>query len=106
MIYGRAMSKREAKELKKTHKLRDSHDGEYIPVFDSPKYILNKIHQMNNDKIKGFFRQIGIRKLKRIVLFDVPQTDNIIGPIPQTNGLREYKIPAGTLVEVIETINL
>lgn len=95
--YGRCMSKQESKELKKTRKLHDS-SGNLIPVFDSPRSIENKLRGMSMDQLKNHFRKIGVRNAQIVAFFDVSENRGIVGPIPQKNGLREYKIPEGTRV--------
>src|SRR3989344_6096238 len=104
--YGRCMSKQEAKKLKKTMELYEQ-DKDLIPVFDSPRTIEDKLRNMNNDSLKNYFRRIGVRNPQTIVFFDINDSINgIIGPIPQTNRLREYKVPKGTNIDSYDLIRL
>jgi uncharacterized protein YprB with RNaseH-like and TPR domain len=107
MKYGRAMSKDEWKRLKKTKILSDHGNG-LVPVFDNPEYIEEKLKKMSKDKLENYFRTIGVRNCDVIVFFDI-ETDGlkIVGPVPQTNGLREYKIPEGAQIkEIYKVIKL
>jgi hypothetical protein len=103
--YGRCMSKQEAKELKRTMELHDKES--LIPVFDSPKTIENKIREMSMDQLRNYFRRIGVRSPQIVAFFDINENINgIVGPIPQTNGLKEYKIPEGTRVSQYSLVRI
>ncbi|MEM7826680.1 MAG: hypothetical protein QXQ40_00450 [Candidatus Aenigmatarchaeota archaeon] len=105
-IYGRCMSRQEARELKRTMELRDNGSG-LVPVFDSPRYVEERLRKMSKDQLRNYFRRIGVRNPYEIVLFEISESiDEMVGPIPQTNGLIEYKIPEGTRVKVYSTIKL
>ena len=103
--YGRCMSKQEAKELKRTMELHDS-AGNLIPVFDSPKSIESRLRSMSMDQLRNYFRRIGVRNPQTVVFFDISGNKGIVGPIPQSNGLREYKIPEGTKVNEYNLIKI
>ncbi len=96
------MSKEEYKEVIRTGQLQGS---SFVPVFDSPEYVENKLRSMTKDRLKNYFRSIGVRSPDVIAFFDIACTD-IIGPIPQKNGLREYKVAEGTKVNVYSSIRL
>lgn len=99
MKYGRCMSKEDARGLKRTGILMDHGSGS-VPVFDSPGYVEKRIMGMGRDRLKNYFRDIGVRDANTVVFFETNLRDGIVGPIGQKNGLREYKIPAGTRVNV------
>jgi hypothetical protein len=102
MIFGRGMSKKEAKELEQTLVL----GGEgLVPVFDAYNE-REKLERMSKDKIKNKLRSIGVSCPQRIVYFEIPREDAVVGPVRQTNGFREYKFPAGTRVEPLDTLRL
>ena len=103
--YGRCMSKQEAKDLKKTMKLQDC-IGNLIPVFDSSKAVESRLKNMDVDRLKNYFRMIGVRNPSIVAFFDIPNSGMIVGPIPQKNGLREYKIPEGTRINGCDLIKL
>ena len=104
--YGRCMSKQEARELRRTMELYD-HGSGLVPVFDSQRTVEERLRNMKKDQLKNYFRRIGVRSPQVVVFFEVPNSiDGIVGPIPQTNGLREYKIPEGTRVNVYDSIRL
>lgn len=104
--YGRCMSKQEAKKLRRTSELYD-HGSGLVPVFDSPKTVEDGLKGMNKDQLRNYFRRIGVRSPQTVVFFEVNDSiDGIIGPIPQKNGLREYKIPEGTKVDVYGSVRL
>jgi len=103
--YGRCVSKQEAKELKQTMELCD-HSGGLVPVFDSPKTIENRLRNMSHDQLRNYFRRIGVRSPQMVLFFDIDNTDGIVGPIPQTNGLREYKVSQGTKIQWYDSIRL
>lgn len=104
--YGRCMSKQEAKELKRTERLCDYQES-LIPVFDSPDFIEDRIRKMNANQLRGYFRGIGVRNPQVIAFFEVINSPGeIIGPIPQTNGLKEYKIPEGTKVSQYSLVRI
>jgi len=103
--YGRCMSKQEAKNLKKTGKLEDS-EGSLIPVFDSRRALEDRLRKMSGDQLKNYFRSIGVRNPQMVAFFDISENERIVGPIPQTNGLREYKIPQGTRVNEYSLIKI
>lgn len=103
--YGRRMSKQDAEELKRTMKLYDHWSG-LVPVFDSPRSVENMLRYMSKDQLRNYFKRIGVRNPEMIVFFEADSASEIIGPIPQKNGLREYKLPEGTRVNVFDSIRL
>ena len=105
--YGRCMSKQSAKGLLETGVLVDDGPSSLVPVFDCPRVVEERLNSMSNDSIRNYFRHIGVRHADTVVLFSIDShVDGIVGPIPQTNGLAEYKIPAGTPVEVYRRIRV
>lgn len=106
VTYGRCMSKKEAEAIKKSQQLQDSYsDG--VPVFDCPPHIYANLKGRKKKELKEYFRRIGVRSPEVIVFFDV---DNpvaaIVGPVPQKNGLKEYKLKNGTKVKIIDKFRL
>ena len=51
-----------------------------------------------------FFRTIGIRSIDKVVFFST-RLKPTVGPIPQTNNLREYKFPKGINVRIEGFVN-
>jgi len=98
MMVGRCMSKSEANTLAKTGTLDTSES--FVPVFDANRCVEDRLNGMKKDERKNYFHKIGVRCMQRIIFFDVDPNTNIIGPVPQKNGLREYKIPSGTHVDI------
>jgi len=96
--------KTRSKELE-TRKLDYSDDG-LIPVFDSPRALEDRLRKMNKDQLRTYFRRIGVRTPQMVAFFDISKDGEIIGPIPQTNGLNEYKIPQGTRVNEYSLIRI
>jgi len=103
--YGRCMSKQRAKKLKKTGILEDSGGG-LIPVFDSHKALEDRLRRMSGDQLRNYFKSIGVRNPQMVAFFDISENKGMVGPIPQTNGLREYKIPQGTRVDEYSSIRI
>jgi len=103
--FGRCMSKTDAKKLKDTSRLVDEGTG-LVPVFGSPTYVEKRLSGMNDNQLRNYFRSIGVRSPETLVFFEVNSIDSIVGPIPQRNGLFEYKLPNGTPVEVYSTRRL
>lgn len=99
--YGRAMSSREFREtitLKCLHSEKDP-----TPVFDAPVSVIRKVQSFSRDEIRTFFAQIGVEGAKHVVFFRTRlKPINSGRPIPQSNGLREYKFPVGIDVELLE----
>ncbi len=98
-MYGRVMSDREYKKMKESNSLSSRQDP--TPVFDSSRDITTKILGMSKDKREEFFSAIGVRSIQNLVFFQT-KLKPVIGPVPQSNGLREYKFPAGTPVEMLQ----
>lgn len=99
--YGRAMISNEYKKTLTKKKLSSSKDP--TPVFDAPRIVIAKIKAMSKDQMKTFFGQIGVVGDMDVVFFQTrlkPVNHN--NPIPQSNGLREYKFPKGIEVEILE----
>jgi hypothetical protein len=97
-LFGRCLSKKGAKKLERTGIL--DAEKSLVPVFDAT-HVHSKLVRKTKDQIKGLFKQIGVRSAQVIEYFTIPENINLIGPIPQSNGLVEYKIPSGTPVEVM-----
>ncbi|MDP3728212.1 MAG: hypothetical protein Q8R18_02040 [bacterium] len=99
--YGRAMSSHEFKETISSKCLSSGKDP--TPVFDAPAFVINRINSMPKDEIKNFFAQIGVEVAIHIVFFRTKiKPVNFDRPIPQSNGLREYKFPKGIDIELLE----
>ena len=96
--FGRCLSKEEAGEIRQNHALVGA--SGLVPVFDCPTTIKDRLAIMNRDRRRGIFRSIGVRDPKTIILFEIEE-DQAIGPIPQKNGLMEYKVPSGTPVQYL-----
>lgn len=102
--YGRAMSKSEMKITKAKKALTGSpkrEEGDLIGVFDCPPEVLGKLKSMDDDQRKTFFGRIGVSGATKIIFFETKLKPKV-GPIPQTNGLIEYKFPKGTPIELLE----
>ena len=97
--YGRMMSTREYKKTLTNGILSSSKDP--TPVFDCPPSVKTKIFALSLDQRQNFFRAIGVRSADKMVIFQTPWIPPV-GPVPQSNGLREYKFPKGTPIEVLE----
>ena len=71
------------------------------PVFDASSSVIRRLDSMSIDRRATYFREIGVRSTDNIVYF---KTDLIpvVGPVPQSNGLREYKFPKGIPVEFLK----
>jgi hypothetical protein len=97
--FGRCVGKAEGKAIKRDGTLSDS-QGALVPVFDGAQSILQKLSNMSSDQVRNYFRGIGVRNPHEVVLF---QTDTapVAGPIPQSNGLREYKFSSGSPVRYV-----
>jgi hypothetical protein len=99
--YGRAMASHEYKKTLSEKKLSSSKDP--TPVFDAPRSVIAKIKSMSKDQIKTFFSQIGVVGGMNVVFFRTRlKPVNHDHPIPQSNGLQEYKFPIGIEVEILE----
>lgn len=57
-LFGRCLSKKGAKQLERTGVL-DAEEP-LVPVFDATQ-VVSKLKRMNNDRIKGLFKKIGVR---------------------------------------------
>ncbi len=100
-MYGRAMAVKEFKETVNVGRLSSGKDP--TPVFDCSLAQLRQIKKMNEDEKKNFFNQIGVQGGCRIVIFQTRvKPINANTPIPQSNGLREYKFPKHLQVEILE----
>jgi len=97
--YGRIMSAREFGKMKATGQL--SSRQEPTPVFDCPQKVRAKLQLMSKDDIGNFFRAIGVRSVDKLVIFQT-RLKPVVGPVPQSNGLLEYKFPRNTPVEFLE----
>jgi hypothetical protein len=100
-VYGRAMSSNEFKKTIALNCLSSAKDP--TPVFDAPASVINKISSLSKDRMKNFFAQIGVEGAIHIVFFQTKvKPVNFDRPIPQSNGLREYKLPAAINIEILE----
>lgn len=98
--YGRAMSLKEFKETEKNNCLSSPKDP--TPVFDAPASTMNKLLSMTKDERKNFFSSIGVVGGTIIVFFQTRlKPINYDRPIPQSNGLKEFKFSKNTSVEII-----
>lgn len=99
--YGRAMGKKEFESVFNSKRLHGNKD--LVPVFDCPKHIEEKIIKMNKDERKNFFKKIGVKDSSIILIFETrTKPINAKTPIPQTNGLNEYKFINGTSIEILK----
>ena len=99
--YGGAMTSHEYKKTLANNELISSKDP--TPVFDAPRSVIAKIKSMSKDQMKTFFGQIGVVGGMNVVFFHTRlKPINHDNPIPQSNGLREYKFPRGIEVEILE----
>jgi hypothetical protein len=98
MDIGRCMSKDEFKALKRTGALVGQ-PGELVPTFSAPDSIVRRHDQMNNDRLRQTFRGIGVREPYGVAYLHTPSNPTV-GPVPQSNGLNEFKFPAGTPVDL------
>ncbi len=104
MIYGRCVGKDEARELKRAGALQDEQGG-LVPTFGLTNGLVKKLDSGNGDSIRGMFRGIGVKNPYTIVLFETPYSP-AVGPIPQSNGMQEYKFNSGTPVTITSTLRL
>lgn len=99
--YGRAMASAEYDKTVATETLSSSKNP--TPVFDATRTVTAQIKAMSRDKRKDFFGKIGVIGGFNVVFFQTKlKPINHDRPIPQTNGLREYKFPRGIKVEILE----
>ncbi|MBR9676377.1 hypothetical protein GOV05_05195 [Candidatus Woesearchaeota archaeon] len=99
--YGRIMSTPEYKKTVRHDSLSSNKDP--TPVFDAPRKVIDNILSMNKDQLKNFASQIGVTGGVKVVFFRTRlKPVNHDRPIPQSNGLREYKFPKGISVEVLQ----
>ena len=102
--YGRAMSPKEEKITIAKEKLSGSpkrQEGDLIGVFDSPPAVKRKIESMSKDQKKIFFGSIGVVGATNVLFFQTKLIPKV-GPVPQSNGLIEYKFPKETPVEILK----
>lgn len=99
--YGRAMS---FQEFKKTFNLKRLSSGkDPTPVFDASTSVVRQIKSMTKDQLKNFFAQVGVEGAAKVIFFKTKvKPFNHDRPIPQSNGLREYKFPQGMSIEILE----
>lgn len=99
--YGRIMSSVEYKKMIDDKRLSSRQDP--TPVFDAPRQVMEKMKRMTNDQLKGYFKSIGVRSFDNLVFFRTSlKPINHDRPVPQSNGLREYKFPKGIEIELLE----
>lgn len=99
--YGRAMASPEYKETIARRRLSSSKDP--TPVFDAPRAVVARIKTMPKDQRGTFFGQIGVVGGTKVVFFQTRlKPVNHDNAIPQSNGLREYKLPKGIEIALLE----
>lgn len=98
-VYGRAMNKKEFKETIENKRLSSSKSP--TPVFDAPTKVRDNIINMNRNERKDFFGDIGVEEPSNIIFFQTKLKPMNEKPIPQSNGLREYKFPKGISIEIL-----
>lgn len=99
--YGRMMAPPEYRKTFVEKRLCSSKDP--TPVFDAPRSVIAKIKAMSKDQMKNFFRQIGVVGGVKVVFFQTRlKPINHDNPVPQSNGLREYKFPKNVGIEILE----
>lgn len=104
LLYGRAMSKKESRQTRAKEELIGSpkrKEGDIIGVFDCPLSLRNRLLSLSEDERKNFFGQIGVAGGIKILFFQTTLKPKA-GPIIQSNGLREYKFPKRTHIEILE----
>ena len=98
--YGSAMSPKEFKQTSKENCLSATKDP--TPVFDAPQATINRILSMSKDERKNFFSSIGAIGTTVLVFFQTRlKPVNFDKPISQSNGLKEFKFPKNTPIEII-----
>lgn len=105
MRLGRCMSKRELRRLRREMELYDDGSG-YVPVFDCPRHVEEKLRGMRRGDLRDYFRRIGVRCADVVVFFEVADSVELLKSSWQKNGLQEYKVPEGTKVEIYDLIRL
>ena len=101
--YGRAMSKAEYENTLNTGHLSCGKDP--TPVFDAPPAVVERLSRMSRDQLKNFFAVIGVVGAVHLVLFRTRRKPINYGrPIPQSNGLREYKFPRGMRIQIVARV--
>ena len=103
-IYGRAMSKEEATITLRTKELAGSPkkaENELVGVFGYSEPVIDRLKSMSDDERKNFFGQIGVVQGDNILVFQTSLKPKV-GPIPQSNGIKEYKFPKGTNIQILE----
>ncbi|MBW3020744.1 hypothetical protein KY334_05585 [Candidatus Woesearchaeota archaeon] len=98
--YGRASSIPEYKKCISTSRLASGKDP--TPVFDCPDSELHKIKSMSPDERRTFFASIGVEGRIKVVFFRTNLKPVNPIPITNSNGLREYKFPQGTEIEIFD----
>ena len=98
-LYGRVMSDDEFKRMKESNTLSSGQNP--TPVFDSPLDVTKRIFSMSKNEREVFFRAIGVRSMGRLVIFQT-RLKPVVGPVPQTNGLSEYKFPKNIPIEILQ----
>ena len=110
MLFGRMMSKKEAKLLDNSGILvgggRGASDaGQLVPTFYAPPHIQRRVSSMNRNELLDLYKTIGgrnTRKSKLTVRFFRPELEPVQGPIParSVRWFNEYKFQSGTPVKV------
>jgi hypothetical protein len=102
-MYGRVMSRKEYKKTRAKGELIGSparEEGELIGVFDcSSSALANRISSMSEDELKDFFGKVGVVGGVKVIFFRTKLIPSA-GPIPMSNGLKEYKFPKGIPVDI------
>jgi hypothetical protein len=102
LMYGRAMSKEEARKTISNSQLTGSpkrREEDLIGVFFCTPSVVNRMDSMSDDERKNLFSKIGVVGGVKIIYFKT-RLKPVAGPIPQSNGLIEYKFPKGTHIKI------
>ncbi len=102
--YGRCMSPSEAKLTLAKKELIGSPKrkvGDLVAVFDAPSSIVKNISRLSNDEQKNFFGSIGVIDGTKVIYFQT-KLKPLVGPVTQSNGLREYKFAKGIPIEELK----
>lgn len=100
VTYGRAMAKYEFKQTKKHNKLCCSKNP--TPVFDCPDVVMARVLRMSKDQRKVYFSAIGVQNATNFIIFETRRKPINIRPIPQSNGLKEFKLPKDTKIKILK----
>ncbi len=100
--YGRYMYKKEKRAFERTGFMaggpRRTREN-LVACFGAPKHWRERLNAMSPDQVKTFFWQIRARG--GYLVYFTTNVKPVVGPVPQSNGLQEYKFPGG--IQVILT---